>query len=60
VIVGCLLVVTVILLIMFIMYRLRKKDEGSYALDDPTLLIAGSEQRRSASKALIADQEFYA
>jgi len=50
----------VILLIMFIMYRLRKKDEGSYALDDPTLLIAGSEQRRSASKALIADQEFYA
>ena len=24
-----------VLLMMFIVYRMRKKDEGSYALDDP-------------------------
>lgn len=28
-------VLAVILLVMFIVYRMRKKDEGSYALDEP-------------------------
>jgi hypothetical protein len=31
-VVGVLFVVT---LIMFLIYRMRKKDEGSYALDEP-------------------------
>jgi len=46
---------------MFVVYRMRKRDEGSYVLDDPTSLIP--DQKRSASgysKALMADQEFYA
>ena len=58
---GLLLLTLVIMLIMFIVYRMRKRDEGSYVLDDPTSLIP--EQKRSASgysKALMADQEFYA
>jgi len=51
----------IVMLIMFIVYRMRKRDEGSYVLDDPTALIP--DQKRSASgysKALMADQEFYA
>ena len=32
-IVICLL--CAVLLVMFIVYRMRKKDEGSYALDEP-------------------------
>ena len=58
---GLLALSLIVLLIMFIIFRMRKRDEGSYALDDPTSLIPG--QRRSASgysKSLMADQEFYA
>lgn len=62
VVIGGLLVLTIIImLIVYIVHRMRKRDEGSYALDNPTSLIPG--QNRSASgysKALMADQEFYA
>ncbi|ESO86070.1 hypothetical protein LOTGIDRAFT_235646 [Lottia gigantea] len=43
-----------ILLIMFIVYRMRKKDEGSYALDEPRKMPNYSYHR--AEK----DKEFYA
>jgi len=58
---GLLFLTLLILFIFFIVHRVRKRDEGSYVLDDPTSLIPG--QRRSAtgySKALMADHEFFA
>lgn len=42
-----------VLLIMFIVYRMRKKDEGSYALDEPKKMPNYSYQRAP-------DREFYA
>jgi len=57
---GLLIVIVIIMLIMFVVYRVRKRDEGSYVIEDPTSLIPG--QRRSTSgysKALMAE-EFYA
>ena len=58
---GLLILILIVMLVVFTVYRMRKRDEGSYALDDPTSLIPG--QKHSASgytKALMADQEFYA
>lgn len=43
-----------ILLVMFIVYRMRKKDEGSYALDEPKRSTSANPYARGASK------EFYA
>lgn len=43
-----------ILLVMFIVYRMRKKDEGSYALDEPKRSTSSNPYAKSASK------EFYA
>jgi len=59
VIVGGLLILTIIIMIiMFAVYRMRKRDEGSYSLDDP---IVGQKHSGSGyTKALMADQEFYA
>lgn len=42
-----------VLLVMFIVYRMRKKDEGSYALDEPPKY-----PNYSYTKA--QDKEFYA
>ena len=47
------LLLCTILLVMFIVYRMRKKDEGSYALDEPKLMPNYSYQRAP-------DKEFYA
>jgi len=43
-----------ILLVMFIVYRMRKKDEGSYALDEPKRSPTVNSYTRSSNK------EFYA
>uniref|UniRef100_A0A224YKI5 Syndecan n=1 Tax=Rhipicephalus zambeziensis TaxID=60191 RepID=A0A224YKI5_9ACAR len=43
-----------ILLVMFIVYRMRKKDEGSYALDEPKRSPTVNSYMRSSNK------EFYA
>lgn len=45
---------TAILLIMFIVYRMRKKDEGSYALEDTKKPLSSYEYRNVPTK------EFYA
>lgn len=42
-----------ILLVMFIVYRMRKKDEGSYALDD-------GPKRSPAGYTRAASKEYYA
>ncbi|XP_070183949.1 syndecan-3-like, partial [Littorina saxatilis] len=47
------LLLCAILLVMFIVYRMRKKDEGSYALDEPKKMPNYSYQRAP-------DKEFYA
>lgn len=44
-----------ILVVMFIVYRMRKKDEGSYALDEPKRSPAGNSYAKSAN-----NREFYA
>ena len=43
-----------ILLVMFIVYRMRKKDEGSYALDEHKRSTAANPYARGASKELYA------
>jgi hypothetical protein len=43
-----------ILLVMFIVYRMRKKDEGSYSLDEPKRSTSANPYARGANK------EFYA
>ncbi|XP_064597167.1 uncharacterized protein LOC135463702 isoform X2 [Liolophura sinensis] len=43
-----------ILLVMFIVYRMRKKDEGSYALDEPT------KARGAYAYQKAPDREYYA
>ncbi|RWS05066.1 Syndecan-like protein [Dinothrombium tinctorium] len=43
-----------ILLVMFIVYRMRKKDEGSYALDEPKMTPAANPYTKANSR------EFYA
>uniref|UniRef100_T1J3J8 Syndecan n=1 Tax=Strigamia maritima TaxID=126957 RepID=T1J3J8_STRMM len=43
-----------ILLVMFIVYRMRKKDEGSYPLDEPKRSPTGNSYARNTNK------EFYA
>jgi len=43
-----------ILLVMFIVYRMRKKDEGSYALEEPKRSPTGNSYNRNSNK------EFYA
>lgn len=43
-----------ILVVMFIVYRMRKKDEGSYALDEPKRSPTSNSYSRGTSK------EFYA
>ena len=55
-IIGAVLIglLTTILLIMFIIYRLRKKDEGSYALEDTKKPLSSYEYRNVPTK------EFYA
>ena len=58
IIAGLLIVMSIVMLIVFIVYRVRKRDEGSYMLDDPTSFIP--HQASGYRKALIADQEFYA
>ena len=47
------LLLCAILLVMFIVYRMKKKDEGSYALDEPKKMPNYSYQRAP-------DKEFYA
>ena len=43
-----------ILLVMLIVYRMRKKDEGSYALDEPKRSLTGNSYSKNYNK------EFYA
>jgi len=43
-----------ILLVMFIVYRMRKKDEGSYALDEHKRSTSANPYARGASKELYA------
>lgn len=43
-----------ILVVMFIVYRMRKKDEGSYALDEPKRSPTSNSYSRGTNK------EFYA
>jgi syndecan 2 len=45
-----------ILLVMFIVYRMRKKDEGSYILDEPTKRTLG----RGNAYTKTPNKEFYA
>lgn len=45
-----------ILVVMFIVYRMRKKDEGSYALDEPKR----SPTANSYAKGGHNNREFYA
>ena len=47
-------ILTAILLIMFIVYRMRKKDEGSYALEDSKKPLSAYDYRHCPTK------EFYA
>lgn len=44
-----------ILVVMFIVYRMRKKDEGSYALDEPKRSPAMNSYAKNAT-----NREFYA
>lgn len=44
-----------ILVVMFIVYRMRKKDEGSYALDEPKRSPAANSYAKNAN-----NREFYA
>ncbi|XP_037035971.1 syndecan isoform X3 [Bradysia coprophila] len=44
-----------ILVVMFIVYRMRKKDEGSYALDEPKRSPAVNSYAKNAN-----NREFYA
>lgn len=44
-----------ILVVMFIVYRMRKKDEGSYALDEPKRSPANNSYAKNAN-----NREFYA
>lgn len=44
-----------ILVVMFIVYRMRKKDEGSYALDEPKRSPASNSYAKNAT-----NREFYA
>lgn len=44
-----------ILVVMFIVYRMRKKDEGSYALDEPKRSPAGNSYAKNTT-----NREFYA
>ena len=48
------LLLCAILLVMFIVYRMRKKDEGSYILDEPTRTHNGNLYSKTPNK------EFYA
>jgi hypothetical protein len=65
---GVLTILFIILLIMFVIYRMRKKDEGSYILDDPKSMMVSPDnfqhQPQSSSivymKAPTSDHEFYA
>ena len=43
-----------ILLVMFIVYRMRKKDEGSYILDEPKRVHNGNVYTKTPNR------EFYA
>lgn len=43
-----------ILLVMLIVYRMRKKDEGSYALDEPKRSLTGNSYAKNNNR------EFYA
>jgi len=64
---GVLTILFIVLLVMFVVYRMRKKDEGSYSLDDPKTMIVGidhHQQQQTSSvvyiKAPTNDREFYA
>lgn len=46
-----LVLVVVVLMLMFCVYRMRKKDEGSYSLDEP---------RQTFNYTRAKDQEFFA
>ncbi|KAL3313001.1 Sdc2p [Cichlidogyrus casuarinus] len=48
------------LLIVFCVYRLRKRDEGSYSLDEPKKLLATPASEGGTSYARGANREFYA
>jgi len=48
---AVLILLLIILILMFAVYRMRKKDEGSYSLDEP---------RHSFSYTRAKDQEFFA
>jgi Syndecan domain len=56
--VAGLIIVVICLLIICIVYRFRKKDEGSYALDEPHRVsgLAVSKYTRAPSQ----DREFFA
>lgn len=70
---AVLTILFVTLLVMFLVYRMRKKDEGSYVLDDPKMSIVGIDHHtrhrqphQQSSSALVYtkgptnDREFYA
>jgi Syndecan domain len=69
---AVLTILFITLLVMFLVYRMRKKDEGSYVLDDPKMSIVGIDHhtrhrqphQQSSSlvytKAPTNDREFYA
>lgn len=44
-----------ILIVMFIVYRMRKKDEGSYALDEPKRSPTANSYAKNGN-----NREFYA
>ncbi|CAF3307109.1 unnamed protein product, partial [Rotaria sp. Silwood2] len=50
----CIGMVSAILLVMFIVYRMRKKDEGSYALEE------GPRKSPTHAYSKVSSKEFYA
>ena len=61
---AILVLLSIVLLVMFVVYRMRKKDEGSYALDEPKKKLTPTKDRKNSSiiytKAPPSDQELYA
>jgi len=48
---AVLILLMIVLILMFVVYRMRKKDEGSYSLDEP---------RQTFGYTRAKDQEFFA
>lgn len=57
---ACIGLLCAILLAMFLVYRMRKKDEGSYALDEPALYRKPGGYMRAPTSDTAISKEYYA